>query len=430
MLPRDSLPLVAVAHPDPGTADALRHAVESTGDWRAAVAGPGRDALTAMLACGATVAIVGCARLGDLPPGNPVPVLAIGDPDRPGDLGAAGDARAEGLLPWPDGAADLAGELSRLQSRTAMARAGSATGSVVVAVAGVQGGAGTTTLASHLAGAWARWGSGPVLLADLAGGLGFRLDLSPTTPTWTSLTPLAGLLESGALARTVATPWPGLSVIPLPGLPDGAPEPRPTVELLRDVVAAARRTFHTIVLDVPPSGLASGPVSGVTEVVEVGDVDRGDHRADVPSPDPRAAGSFAGPADGPPAGACAVAAGDAAAAAAICEADVLLMVARPESAGLTALETADAARAAAGIATARAGMVVMGAGAAAPVAPREVRARLGDRLWALVPASAAELAAAAEDGLLLLDRPEVPAVQAMLALAHRVVPFTGAAVAR
>src|SRR5262245_50908963 len=260
MLPRDSLPLVAVAHPDPGTADALRHAVESTGDWRAAVAGPGRDALAAMLACGAIIAIVGCARLGDLAPGNPVPVLAIGDPDRPGDLAAATDAGAEGLLPWPDGAADLAGELSRLQAGTATARAGSGTGSVVVAVAGVQGGAGTTTLASHLAGAWARWGSGPVLLADLAGGLGFRLDLSPTTPTWTSLAPLAGRLESSALARTVATPWPGLSVIPLPGLPDGAPEPGPSVEMLRNVVAAARRTFHTIVLDVPPSGLACGPV--------------------------------------------------------------------------------------------------------------------------------------------------------------------------
>jgi hypothetical protein len=58
-----------------------------------------------------------------------------------------------------------------------------------------------------------------------------------------------------------------------------------------------------------------------------------------------------------------------------------------------------------------------------PARPREVRATLGDRLWALVPAAAAELAAAAEDGVLLLDRHDLPAVQAMVTLANRVVPF-------
>ena len=42
-------------------------------------------------------------------------------------------------------------------------------GGLVVAARGVQGGAGTTTLAIHLAAAWARWGPAPVLLLDLAG---------------------------------------------------------------------------------------------------------------------------------------------------------------------------------------------------------------------------------------------------------------------
>jgi hypothetical protein len=52
-----------------------------------------------------------------------------------------------------------------------------------------------------------------------------------------------------------------------------------------------------------------------------------------------------------------------------------------------------------------------------------VRAALGDRLWGLIPTAAAELAAAAEDGVLLLDRHDLSAVQAMVTLANRVVPF-------
>jgi hypothetical protein len=441
MLSRDSLPLVVVAHPDPGVADALRHAVEAVGAWRAAVAEPGRDALCALLANGPAIAVVGCARLRDLAPGNAVPLLAIGDADRPADLRAAVDAGAAGLLPWPDGAADLAGELARVAAPAATGGA-PGHGSVVVAVAGVHGGAGGTTLAAHLAGAWARWGSGPVLLADLAGGLGFRLDLSPTTPTWISLAGLGDSLDGGTLSRTVASPWPGLGVLPLPGLADGAPEPRPDASLVAGVLAGAREAFQTIVVDLPPAALASGPVAAQPDVPPslvaplehalAGAPDQGSAAAPGTSTAglataPRHPGGATG---GPPDGRLVAAHTVDPASVAIARADVLLMVARPDSAGLTALETADAARAASGMPTDRAGMVVMGASASAPVASREVRARLGDRLWALVPASPAELAAAAEDGLLLLDRPEIPAVQAMLALAHRVIPFTGVAVSR
>ena len=63
--------------------------------------------------------------------------------------------------------------------------------------------------------------------------------------------------------------------------------------------------------------------------------------------------------------------------------------------------------------------------AASPPRPR-VRAVLGDRLWGLVPDAAAELAGAAEDGVLLLDRHDLSAVQAMVTLANRVVPFAAA----
>jgi hypothetical protein len=70
-----------------------------------------------------------------------------------------------------------------------------------------------------------------------------------------------------------------------------------------------------------------------------------------------------------------------------------------------------------------AGAVVTGVRPQAPLAPREVRAALRDRLWSLIPTAAAELAAAAEDGTLLLDRHDLSAVQAMVTLANRVIPF-------
>jgi hypothetical protein len=70
-----------------------------------------------------------------------------------------------------------------------------------------------------------------------------------------------------------------------------------------------------------------------------------------------------------------------------------------------------------------AGAVITGVRSRAPLAPREARAVLGERLWALVPEEAAEFAASAEDGTLLLDRPDLPAVQALITLANRVVPF-------
>jgi hypothetical protein len=68
--------------------------------------------------------------------------------------------------------------------------------------------------------------------------------------------------------------------------------------------------------------------------------------------------------------------------------------------------------------------VITGAQSRASLSPREARAPLVERLWALIPADTVELAAAAaEDGVLLLDCPDLPAVHAMLAQANRIVPF-------
>jgi len=361
-----TLPLVVVAHDDPGTADALRHAVETAAGFRVAVAQPGPAGLAAALATGPAVALVGCAVLAELPAGCHVPLLAVGDDDRPADLRAALQAGATGMLAWPDGAADLPDELARAASSGRPQAPGG--GALVVAARGVQGGAGTTTVAVHLAAAWARWGSAPVLLVDLAGGLGFRLDLGGA-PSWAALAPAAGTSVDGAsLAATVAEPWTGLAVLPLAGLADGTPEPTPEPWVVQELLEAARSAYRLVVCDLPAT-------------------------------------------DGP------------AVHAALAQADALLAVGRCETAGIRGLQAALATWAAAGRDPDAAGGVVTGVRPQAPLAPREVRAVLGDRLWGLIPAAAPELAAAAEDGALLLDRHDLPAVQAMLTLANRVVPF-------
>jgi cellulose biosynthesis protein BcsQ len=397
-------PLVVVVHDDPGTADSLRHAVESASGWQVLTADPSPAGLAAALAAGPSVALVGCHALANLPADCRTPIVAIGDDDRPGDVRAALAVGARSLLAWPDGAADLPGELARV---AATGQPGSADGlaGLVVATRGVQGGAGTTTVAVHLAAAWSRWGPAPVLLLDLAGGLAFRLDLG-AAPTWSTLTPpaavdpssrsilvdaggplaaavadgvgrstpvevVAGGLDAGTLAGALAEPWAGLSVLPLAGLADGAPDPPPEPVAVQQVLEVARTTFRVIVVDLPAT---DGPAVGT----------------------------------------------------ALSQADVLVAVGRCETAGVRALQAALEAWAAAGRDPDAAGAVVTGVRPRAPLAPREVRAALGDRLWGLVPDAAAELAAAAEDGVLLLDRHDLSAVQAMVTLANRVVPFAAA----
>jgi cellulose biosynthesis protein BcsQ len=396
-------PLVVVAHDDPGTADSLRHAVESVAGWQVLVADPGAGGLTAALAAGPSVALVGCGTLADLPPDCPTPLVAIGDDDRPGDVRAALAAGARSLLAWPDGAADLSSELARV---AAIGRPDLTAGldSLVVAVRGVQGGAGTTTVAIHLAAAWAHWGPAPVLLVDLAGGIAFRLDLS-TAPTWSSLLAAAGAagrpaaptglqiddslefgdphgnhtrdlaglgaehgVDAAGFLGSLAEPWAGLSVLPLSGLVDGVADPPPEPPTVQRVLAAATTMYRVVVVDLPAG---DGPVV----------------------------------------------------ATALSLADALVAVGRCETAGVRGLQAALGAWVAAGHDPDTAGAVVTGVRPQAPLAPREVRAALGDRLWGLIPAAAAELAAAAEDGVLLLDRHDLPAVQAMVTLANRVVPF-------
>jgi pilus assembly protein CpaE len=365
--PVPSVPaVVVIAHDDPGTADSLRHAVEAA-SWPVLLADPSASGLTAALTAGPSVALVACAALANLPADCPVPLIAIGDDDRAADVKAALVAGARSLLAWPDGAADLPGELARVAA-TGQPDAAGGRGGLVVAVRGVQGGAGTTTLAIHLAAAWARWGPAPALLLDLAGGLAFRLDLG-AAPTWSSddLSMAIGL-DADTLVGSLAEPWAGLSVLPLAGLADGVPDPSPEPPAVRSVLEVAASSYRVVVVDLPA---ADGPL---VETV-------------------------------------------------LSRADVLIAVGRCETAGVRGLQAALSTWAAAGCDPDAVGAVVTGVRPRAPLAAREVRAALGDRLWALVPAASAELAAAAEDGVLLLDRHDLSAVQAMVTLANRLVPF-------
>ena len=269
--------------------------------------------------------------------------------------------------PWPD-ASDTALAAAQLGRLTTMDRPGR-----VVAVRGVHGGAGATTVAAHLAGAWARWGPSPVGLLDLAGGLAHRLDLAPGVRTWTDLAGLVDEPDDQALAGALTQPSPDLWVLPLTGLVDGGrAEPAPDPALVRAVLAAGRRVWRVVVVDLPP---AAGP-----------QVD-----------------------------------------AALGLAEVLLAVGRCHSAGVRGTRAALDLWAAAGRDLDAAGAVITGVRSRAPLAPREARALLGERLWALVADEAAEFGAAAEDGMLLLDRQDLQAVQVLVTLANRVVAFSTSA---
>jgi Flp pilus assembly CpaE family ATPase len=363
---RDRTPLVVIAHEDPGIADSLRHAVETVAGWRAVVAAPDATGLGAALAATPSVALVSCGLLGDVPAASGAPLLAIGDDGRPADLRAALAVGARGLLAWPDSAADLPGELTRVATVAEPEPAEAPT--MLVAVRGVHGGAGATTLATHLAGAWSRWGPRPVLLADLSGGLAFRLDLAPGVRTWSALAPTATSLDGMALFHALSQPTEGLSVLPLTGLADGVPEPLPDPWVVDAVLEAARSAYPVTVVDLP-----------------------GRNGADVD--------------------------------AVFARADVLLAVGRSETAAVRALQTELDAWVALGHDRQSGGAVVTGTRARSPLATRDVRSALEERLWALIPSAPAELAAAAEDGMILLDRQDLPAVQAMVTLANRLSPF-------
>src|SRR5215207_2261565 len=209
-------------------------------------------------------------------------------------------------------------------------------------------------------------GSSPgPLVAAPAPARGLSGDLLPVGAATTAT---ADSLGAASLVNLLAEPWAGMSVLPLAGLADGGADPRPEPWVVEHVLEVARTAYRVTVVDLPAT--------------------------DEPS-----------------------------VATALSQADALVVVGRCETAGVRGLQAAIDTWVASGRDPDAAGAVVTGVRPRAPLAPREVRAALGDRLWGLIPTAAAELAAAADDGTLLLDRHDLSAVQAMVTLANRVVPF-------
>jgi hypothetical protein len=94
-------------------------------------------------------------------------------------------------------------------------------------------------------------GPHPVVLLDLAGGLAQRLDLPPACEPWTDLADLVDQHDA-ALAEALSQPSPDLWALPLTGLVDsGQAEQAPDPALVRAVVAAGRRVWQVVVVDLP-----------------------------------------------------------------------------------------------------------------------------------------------------------------------------------
>jgi pilus assembly protein CpaE len=130
---------VAVAHPDPGIADELVHAVEAEPDLYLAL-DPEK----------AAVLLAGARTLGSLAPHSGVAVVGVSaDHDLAVVAREALRCRAHDVLSWP-GERDSFRAIVRDAAARARLDAAGADGKIV-AVAGARGGAGTTTIAAMLA---------------------------------------------------------------------------------------------------------------------------------------------------------------------------------------------------------------------------------------------------------------------------------------
>jgi hypothetical protein len=124
-----------------------------------------------------------------------------------------------------------------------------APGGPVVAVCGLAGGAGTTTLAWLLAGAAARASAAPVLLAELPAASGGLTALTGL-PATSSLAGLIAAAAGGGAARPAPARGPdGLALLASPA--EACPElpPQALRAALRALLAGARRRHGLVVLD-------------------------------------------------------------------------------------------------------------------------------------------------------------------------------------
>ena len=356
-------PLVVVVHHDPGTADSLRHAVESASGWQVLAADPSPAGIAAALAAGPSVALVGCDALAHLPADCRTPIVAIGDDDRPGDVRAALAVEPAACSPGPTGPPTC-----RASSPGSPPPASPA-----------------PPTASPV------WSSPPAVSRAARAP-------PPSPSTWRRPGPAGDLLRSCSWTWPAASPSGSTWARPRPG----QPSPRPPAP------AAVDPSSRSFLVDA--GGLDAGTLAEpVGRSVRAAAGRPGRRR---PRPSTRARGRPGG------AGGRQV------------------HLPRDRRRPARHRRASRGRRPVPGRRPGRRGPLRDGRGprapggpgrlgrdrprprrrrrrghrrpAASPLAPREVRAALGDRLWGLVPDAAAELAAAAEDGVLLIDRHDLP----------------------
>lgn len=197
------------------------------------------------------------------------PVVALVGPGE--DESAADEARRGGAarvvaLPFPPGALRAALEAVRPSAPPAG-------GPRVIAVAGVAGGCGATTIAVNLACELAAQGRGPCALVELAPRLGKLADFLDLRPEFTLADVLAEgeWLDPHKVQRALTPAGPNLSVLSGP-LDRVRLRTYPPADLLR-VVELTRRATGVVVVDVPCTydDVYFGALAGADRVVLVGE---------------------------------------------------------------------------------------------------------------------------------------------------------------
>jgi pilus assembly protein CpaE len=254
----------------------VRVLLEERGGHEVILSADGEDALAKATANPVDLAIVDvmmpgitgyevCRRLRQDPSTTDIPIVILTARGQPVDRVAALEAGADEYIAKPVTMGELLDRVTALLARKAeqpTSRAGGA-----VALLGLRGGVGVTTVAVNLSACYARQAPGQICLVDLcpsSGHAALHLGMRPD-PNWSALAVLTAAPSEGTVANCLMTHPAGIHLLAAPFVPviGGG--------LSRDIVlatlSALRRGFATVVVDLP-----SVLTEAVMAVLETADV--------------------------------------------------------------------------------------------------------------------------------------------------------------
>jgi len=265
----------------------IRVLLEDRGGHEAILSADGEDGLAKAFANPPDLAIVDvmmpgitgyevCRRLRREPTTADTPIIILTARGQPVDREAALEAGADEYLAKPVTMAELLGQVSSLLDRPTAQPAAPA--GVTVAMLGLRGGVGATTLAANLAVTFARQAPDQVCLVDLcpsSGHAALHLGLRPD-PNWSAL-PLLTAGPDAATIRNYLLAHPAkLYLLAAPFVPViGEGLQRETVQA---VLSALRQNFGTVLVDLP-SALSGGAMAVLETADAVGVVTTADQPA-------------------------------------------------------------------------------------------------------------------------------------------------------